>query len=329
MSRATLTALAWLGRQGTRGIAALIFIALALPPLDRLLKPYVAEAVFVLLCLAFLRVAPAAMAGHVARPTVVLAATAWTMLVIPTLFGLVCLATGLPTHAPDLLLALMLQGMASPMMASPALAALMGLDAPLVLATLVVSSALVAVTAPLFAFAFIGSTLGLSPVSLGLRLSMMLAGSAVIGIVTRRLVGAERITRCQEELDGLNILFVFVFVASVMENVVAHVLTTPWVTIALAGVALMSFGGVLALTALAFAWLGQERALSLALMAAQRNMGLMVAATGGALPELTWLYLAMSQFPIYLSPRLLEPFARRVTSPAMTAATHTEVTRDA
>src|SRR5262245_20992066 len=170
MSRAALTALAWLGRQGTRGIAALIVIALALPPLDRLLKPYVAEAVFLLLCLAFLRIDPGAMTGYLARPTVVLAATAWPMLVIPTLFGLVCLATGISTGAPDLLLALMLQGVASPMMAAPAFAALMGLDAPLVLVTLVASSALVAITAPLFAFAFIGPALALSPVSLGHRL---------------------------------------------------------------------------------------------------------------------------------------------------------------
>jgi hypothetical protein len=38
----------------------------------------------------------------------------------------------------------------------------------------------------------------------------------------------------------------------------------------------------------------------------------MLAATGGALPDLTWLYFALSQFPIYLSPQLLQPLARRV-----------------
>jgi BASS family bile acid:Na+ symporter len=44
-------------------------------------------------------------------------------------------------------------------------------------------------------------------------------------------------------------------------------------------------------------------------MSAQRNMGLMLAATGGAVPELTWLYFAIAQFPIYLSPYL---FARPI-----------------
>jgi BASS family bile acid:Na+ symporter len=48
-------------------------------------------------------------------------------------------------------------------------------------------------------------------------------------------------------------------------------------------------------------------------MVSQRNMGLMVAATDGILPGLTWLYFAMSQFPIYLAPQLLKPIATRLT----------------
>jgi hypothetical protein len=36
-------------------------------------------------------------------------------------------------------------------------------------------------------------------------------------------------------------------------------------------------------------------------MASQRNMGLLLAATGGALPDFTWLYFALAQFPVYLS----------------------------
>jgi len=42
----TSSALAWLGRQGTRAIAAIVFIAIALPPLDALFKPFVTEAIF-------------------------------------------------------------------------------------------------------------------------------------------------------------------------------------------------------------------------------------------------------------------------------------------
>ena len=39
-------------------------------------------------------------------------------------------------------------------------------------------------------------------------------------------------------------------------------------------------------------------------------MGLMLAAMGGTLPDLTWLYMGLAQFPIYLLPLLLQPVVR-------------------
>jgi BASS family bile acid:Na+ symporter len=56
-------------------------------------------------------------------------------------------------------------------------------------------------------------------------------------------------------------------------------------------------------------------------MVSQRNLGLMLAATAGALPPTTWLYFAMTQFPIHLSPYLLTPIARRLTARAQTSST--------
>jgi BASS family bile acid:Na+ symporter len=38
----------------------------------------------------------------------------------------------------------------------------------------------------------------------------------------------------------------------------------------------------------------------------------MIAATGGRVPELTWLYIAMAQFPVYLLPHLLKPVLARL-----------------
>jgi hypothetical protein len=69
---------------------------------------------------------------------------------------------------------------------------------------------------------------------------------------------------------------------------------------------------VLGLTALVFASAGRERALTLGFTASQRNSGLMLAATAGALPDMTWLYLAFTYFPLYLLPLMLRPLARRM-----------------
>jgi Sodium Bile acid symporter family len=308
--------LAWIGRQGTRAIAALVLIGIAFPPIDALLKPFVTEAIFVLLCIAFLRMDLAALRGYLKRPAVVLVATAWTMLAIPSLFGIICAIAGLEARSPDLLLAIMLQGVASPMMAAPAFAALMGLDATLVLVTLVASTALTPLTAPLFTLAFTGPALTLSPLALGIKLFVILSGSALIGLIIRRITGVDIIERFKNEIDGLNILILFVFVGAVMENVATSFFFTPLETMTLLALSFLVYFAVLAATTLLFLWAGRERAFALGFMASQRNMGLMLAAAGGALPYLAWLYFALSQFPIYLSPQLLRSLAGRLTAPS-------------
>jgi BASS family bile acid:Na+ symporter len=61
-----------------------------------------------------------------------------------------------------------------------------------------------------------------------------------------------------------------------------------------------------ATTALVFWRAGRTAALTIALTAGLRNLGVMIAATGGRVPELTWLYIAMAQFPVYLLPHLFK-----------------------
>jgi hypothetical protein len=307
-------ALRWLGGHGTRAIAALVFIGIAVPPLGNVLKPFVTEAIFLLLCISFMRVDMSALRDHLRRPGVILAATAWTTLAVPLIFGVSCLTTGLDKHSPDLFLGLMLQGVASPMMAAPALSALMGLDTTLVLITLVTSTAIVPLTAPLFAYAFFGAALMLSPLALGLKLFAILSGSLFVAAVIRWVVGVSAIKRHKEEIDGLNILFLLVFVAAVMGTVAGSFLAGPLKVIELAVFAFAVFFVLLELTTLIFRRIGREHAFALGLMVAQRNMGLMLAATDGALPGLTWLYFALCQFPIYMSPHLLKPLARRCCS---------------
>jgi len=303
-------ALAWLGRQGTRALATLVFIGIAVPPLGAVLKPFVTEAVFLLLVVSFMRVDLAALRTYMRRPGIVLAATAWSTLVVPLLAGVICLTTGFDRESPDLFLGIMLQAVASPMMASPAVAALMGLDATLVLITLVTSTAVVPFSAPVFAYMFFGDVLTLSPLALGMKLFAILAGSLLVAAVIRRIVGAAAIARYREPIDGLNILFLLVFVAAVMGTVAESFLADPLKVTALLVFAFAVFFALLGVTVLIFRKLGRERAFALGLMVSQRNMGLMLAATQGVLPGGTWLYFALCQFPIYTTPQLLRPIAR-------------------
>jgi hypothetical protein len=300
-------ALTWLGGLGTRAIAALVFIGIAVPPIGELLRPFVTEAIFLLLCISFIRVDVGTLRAYLRRPGIVLAATAWTTLGVPFIFGIGCLATGLDARSPDLFLALMLQTVASPMMAAPAFAALMGLDATLVLVTLVTSTVLVPFTAPVFAYFFFGSALTLSPLGLGLKLVAILGGSLLVAAGIRWTIGASAIKRHVRVIDGINILILFVFVAAVMGSVASSFWADPIRMIELTMFAFAVSLALLAVTTLIFRRAGPERALALGLMVSQRNMGLMLAATDGVLPGTTWLYFA-------LAPQLLKPITRKLSA---------------
>ena len=75
------------------------------------------------------------------------------------------------------------------MISAPTLAALMGLDAALSLATLVVCTAVTPLTAPVFAALFVGAGMALSPLALGAKLLAMLAGAAIVAVLVRRFAG--------------------------------------------------------------------------------------------------------------------------------------------
>ncbi len=73
--RLPAAALALAGRHGTLVAAASIFIGLSVPPLSKAFKPYLGEAIIVMLTLAFLRVNPKELWAHWTRPGLIAAAT--------------------------------------------------------------------------------------------------------------------------------------------------------------------------------------------------------------------------------------------------------------
>jgi predicted Na+-dependent transporter len=296
-------ALAWLGRQGTRAVALSLFAGLALPWLAALMKPAFTPSVFVLLCLAFLRVDPDALRRRFARPGLVLAATAWMMIATPLACGPVLAALGLDR---GLLIALTFALTAPPVIASSALAALMGLDAALALALLTACVVATPVTAAVFAALFLHGTIEISALELGLRLFAMLAGAAALAMLVRFAAGRPWVERQSERIDGLSVIALFVFAVAVMDGVVAQAAARPPLMLGLIGLAFATSLGLGAATALVFWRAGRAVALTLALSAGLRNLGVMIAATGGRVPELTWLYVAMAQFPVYLLPHLLK-----------------------
>lgn len=314
-----VAALAWLGRQGTRALMALVFIGLAVPPLGEMLKPYISHSVFVLLCISFTRVDVAALRSHLSRPMLVIGATLWSAVGIPLLFAAGSLITRLDQTSPELFLGVMLQSVTSPMNSAPALVALMGLDATLVLITLVTTTAMVPFTAPLIASIFFGQALSISPLALGLKLIGLLAGAIVVATAVRRLAGPAAIVRYSQAIDGFTVIVLLVLVSGLLGSVAMSFWADPVGVLLVTLLAFVAAVALLGLTVLVFRKAGHERAWALGFMVSQRNLGLMLAAANGGLPGLTWLYFALSQFPIYLFPHLLKPMFRRdrtVSQPA-------------
>jgi len=306
--------LAWLGRRGTKAVAISILLGILLPPLGTLVRPFFAETVFLLLCLAFLRVEPGALRRELSRPRLLIAATVWTMLVVPVLTGFALVALDLAGHSPGLLLALMFNVVAPPIFASPALAALMGLNAATTLALLLACVAVTPFLAPALVATFIGPAVTFSPLALGLRLVLMLAGAACVAVAVRAVAGKDWVERQAERIDGLNVVVLFAFAVALMGDVLANTIANPLLVLGILALSTAITFGLSGLTALLFLRTGARTALPLAHAAGSRNTGLMLAAAAGLVPELVWLYVALIQIPIYALPLIVKPLVRRLST---------------
>ena len=372
-------ALAWLGRQGTRALAASIFLGLAVPQFAAYLKPYLGEAVFVLLLFSYLRTDPAAFGRYLRAPVLTIVAALWVMVVVPLLFGLAYALSGIREAWPALYTIMILQMAITPITSSAAFAALMGLDVAFSLVTLIVSNALSPITTVAFSYIFLGTSM-FSPIELGTKLFFFFAASGAIAYAIRRVAGQEWIERQKEPIDGLNVIAVFIFAIAAMDGVPRHVMADPlfaielgiklffffaasgaiayairrvagqdWIerqkepidglnVIAVFIFAIAAMDGVprhvmadplfavellalifvltcalIGLSVLVFWRAGIDRRLVIGLLAAFRNIGVVMAAVGTSLPDLAWFYFAMVQFPIYLLPAVLRPLARRLS----------------
>jgi hypothetical protein len=141
---------------------------------------------------------------------------------------------------------------------------------------------------------------------------LIIGGSAVVAAVIRRVAGYTWVERQRQHIDGLSVLAMGSFAVAAMDGVTAHFLRDPLLVTGLTALAFALALGLMAVTALVFLPVGRARAFAIGLIAGNRNIGIMLAATGFLVPDVAWLYFALAQLPIYLLPHLLRPLARRM-----------------
>jgi BASS family bile acid:Na+ symporter len=306
------TCLAAIGRRGTEGFALSIFCGLALPQFAAQARPLLPVTIFCFTVIVFMRADMRIIAGLLRRPARFLMSCLWLIL-FPVLLVLAVLGlVGRENIDPGLLLGLAILGAAPPIMSSPAVAILYGFEPSLIIACVLSITVASPVIAPLVVDFLAGHAVPLDSSVLMFRMLIFIGGGMAVAMLLRRLVGPARIAGRKAELDGFGVVMYFVFAIAAMDGVTAAALSNPKLVALFLACAFGLSALGLASGLLLLRHVTPPDRFMLGYGAAQRNMGLLVAALGAGVPPTTFLFFALAQFPIYLMPWLLKPLAARL-----------------
>ncbi|WP_375568554.1 sodium:proton symporter [Ahrensia marina] len=314
-----LAPLTFLGRHGTLAIALSLLVGTALPFLSAVMRPFLDEAILTLLTLAFLRIGFRAVGNEFKSPLPVIIATVIAMLVMPALAFWIAKAFGFDESHPGLYLALFIALAVPPITAVPIFASLLRLPGAIALAFLILCMAATPFVATLHARLFFsGQGLPFDGMTIGLRLAGFMAGAIILATIIKQLIGEERLERHRTTFDGINVLVMLVFAIAVMDGFGPAIVTSPGLVASLFVATFALATAQMAVMRTALFFLPTDQAMSIAFATGLRNMGLMVAALGLAIPETTWLWFAVGQFPIYFMPWFIELARRQRQSSQLT-----------
>jgi BASS family bile acid:Na+ symporter len=306
-----MRALAFIGRHATLFMAAGVLAGLLLPPLAALARPLLVPTLLIPLTLALVRLDWSAIAAYRSRPGLVLVLLVWLLAVCPVLaFALASalVALGMPDSLRQ---ALVLMAASSPIVSSVAIALIVGLDATLAIVAVLLATALVPATLPPLALALLGLSLDFGVGAFMLRLAALVGCAFGVAWLIRRLVPAAAVASRRELLDGLTVVNLVLFGLAIMDGVTAYGFERPAYVLG-ATAAAFAFNLLLqAAGALAFRALGSRRALTVALLSGNCNMGLVLVALQDHAPFEVTVFFALAQIPMYTLPALLTPWYRR------------------
>jgi BASS family bile acid:Na+ symporter len=297
-----------LGRHATWFLATGIFLGVAIPPLAALARPLITPAIFLLMLVTLLRIDPTALRAAFRRPLLLAATVAWVLVLMPLALWPALEGLGI---APFLADHLLLTAASAPIVSVVAFALLLGLDAAFALAVGVVATVLVPFTLPLLAGVLLGLDLPISAQALLLRLVLLIGGAAVLATLVRRGAGEARVARQAPLLDGLAVVALLAFGLAVMDGVTLTALERPGFALACVAATFALSSVLMAAGTLLFVGMDRRTALTVGLLSAFNNFGVVVAAMGASATDATVVYLGIAQFPIYLLPLALKPLVLR------------------
>lgn len=162
------------GTQGARGMTIAlcfgVFFPVVCPGWGAVLRPLLPVMIAIFLINAFARLDLGHAKKALMQPLRLLSATCWSMLFIPALFWAILNTIGRDALDPGLVLALSLQAGAAPIMSTPAVALVLGMDVTFPVLVLLATMFIQPVTAPLLASWVAGAAVPINGFVLGRNL---------------------------------------------------------------------------------------------------------------------------------------------------------------
>ena len=304
----------FLARHATHALALGVFVGLLAPPLASFARPILTPAIWVLLVLSMLRVDWRDVAVHFRRPLTLTLVLVWMLAVTPLLMWVV---VSVFEPRPGLAAAMVMAAGSSPLMSTPAIGILLGLDGALLLAVLVPATLLVSLTLPVVAIAILGLTFELGVGDLMARLAGLVGSALVTAVVVRRLIGGARVAAASELLDGWAVIWLLVFAVGIMDGITARLLADPGDVVSVMGLTFAVYLGLMVAGAVAFlpmsGRIGWRAMMSIGFTSGCRNLAVVLAVLPDDSDPDMMLYFAVGQFPIYIMPAVLKIVAGAVS----------------
>ncbi len=308
-------ALDLLGRHAAAALAGGIVLGFLLEDLAALLRPALPLLLVAVLALSMVRIETGAPRLGPAGASRVGATLVACTIATPLAAAAVAHLLGLSSFATT---ALVLVACAPPVASAPNLAQILGLDARLALAVMLAATAATPLVAPPLVLALAGIGLEGDLLAFALRLFAMVAAGWALARLARRLYGPARLAAQARALNGLSALALLLFLVAVMDGVGAILRDEPMLLVRTAALAFaVNWGLQLLFAALARVWparfggFSADEAPMVALMGGNRNLALLFAALPADAAQDLALFLAVYQFPMYLTPLLYRLVLRR------------------
>lgn len=304
------TALEGIARYATWLMAGALVAGFILQPLAAFFRPYILYAIIIILAIAMIQLDTERLRHYARRPVLLAAIVVVNIVAAPIFIWLVISPLGLPEGLEQGLVLIA----AAPMVSSAiAIAAILGLDAALGVAVLVVSYAFVPLTLPALSLGLIGLDLGVGFLDLFIRLFSTIAISAAIAIAVRRFLAPRAVlVRNARAIDGLGVVLIMVFCVGIVDGLQTFAVENlNYVILVLVATCAVNIG-LQIFAATIFLRMGRREALTVGLVTGNTNLGLVLVTLADKAPPELLVCFVLGQVPMYFLPVVALPVYRRL-----------------